>query len=131
MTELEKATWEFLFDTPSISLLKHGSPYSDLVEAVTSDREKAFIAGAEWQKKQTSEQAMKYLQEHHSPSELSDFQAAMNIAVAKAIGSTINKSIEWLKDNIHYDDFGGNMEWYVPFADDDEMVENLKKAMEE
>lgn len=130
MTELEKATWEFLFNTPSISLLKHGSPYSDLVEAVTSDREKAFKAGAEWQKKHASEQAMKYLQEHHSPSELSDFQAAMNIAVAKAIDSTINKSIEWLKDNIHYDDFGGNMEWYVPFADDDEMVENFKKAME-
>ena len=91
----------------------------------------AFVSGAEWQKKQTCEQAMKYLQEHHSPSELSDFQAAMNIAVAKAIDSTINKSIEWLKDNIHYDDFGGNMEWYVPFADDDEMVENFKKFMEE
>lgn len=89
----------------------------------------AFVAGAEWQKKNTSEQAMKYLQEHHSTSEVSDFQAAMNIAVAKAIASTINKSIEWLKDNIHYDDFGGNMEWYVPFADDDEMVENFKKFM--
>lgn len=76
------------------------------------------------------EQAMKYLQEHHSPSEVSDFQAAMNIAVAKAIDSTINKSIEWLKDNIHYDENGeGNMEWYVPFADDDEMVENFKKFM--
>ena len=73
---------------------------------------------------------MKYLQEHHSPSEVSDFQAAMNIAVAKAIDNTINKSIEWLKNNIHYDDFGGNMEWYVPFADDDEMVENFKKFME-
>ena len=52
MNELEKATWEFLFNTPSVSLLKHGRPYSDLVEAVTSDREKAFKAGAEWQKQQ-------------------------------------------------------------------------------
>lgn len=133
MKEIEKATWEFLFNTPSISLLKHGSPYSDLVEAVTSDREKAFKAGAEWQKQQiSSNQAMKYLQEHHSHSELSDFQAAMNIAVAKAIDSTINKSIEWLNGNIHYDENGdGNMEWYVPFADDDEMVENFKKFMED
>lgn len=78
------------------------------------------------------EQAMKYLQEHHSPSEVSDFQAAMNIAVAKAIDSTINKSIEWLNGNIHYDENGeGNMEWFVPFADDDEMVENFKKFMED
>lgn len=89
---------------------------------------KVFIGGTTMTE---LEQAMKYLQEHHSPSEVSDFQAAMNIAVAKAIASTINKSIEWLKENIHYDDFSGNMEWYVPFADDDEMVENFKKFMED
>lgn len=91
------------------------------------NRTPTFIDAIEYGRNIASEQAMKYLQEHHSPSEVSDFQAAMNIAVAKAIDSVINKSIEWLKDNIHYDDFGGNMEWYVPFADDDEMVENFKK----
>lgn len=32
----------------------------------------------------TSEEAIQYLKENHSPSEISDFQAAMNIAVAKA-----------------------------------------------
>lgn len=95
------------------------------------NRTPTFIDAIEYGRNIASEQAMKYLQEHHSPSEVSDFQAAMNIAVAKAIGSTINKSIEWLKENIHYDDFGGNMEWYVPFADDDEMVENFKKFMED
>lgn len=95
------------------------------------NRTPTFIDAIEYGRNIASEQAMKYLQEHHSPSEVSDFQAAMNIAVAKAIDSVINKSIEWLKDNIHYDDFGGNMEWYVPFADDDEMVENFKKFMED
>ena len=123
MTELEKAM--------QVYCQEHND---DCFEAIGDECPfigKAFKAGAEWQNKQTSEQAMKYLQEHHSPSEVSDFQAAMNIAVAKAIASTINKAVEWLKDNIHYDDFGGNMEWYVPFADDDEMVENFKKFMED
>lgn len=108
------------------------------------DIEDIFIAGAEWQYEKfekerlkhceelTAEQAMRYLQEHHSPSEVSDFQAAMNIAVAKAIDSTINKSIEWLKSNICYDENGdGNMEWVVMFMGDDEMVENFKKFMED
>lgn len=36
------------------------------------------------QKPNCSEEALQYLKEHHSPSEISDFQAAMNIAVANA-----------------------------------------------
>jgi len=44
--------------------------------------EERYIAWLEKQK--TSEEAMQYLKENHSPSEVSDFQAAMNIAVAKA-----------------------------------------------
>lgn len=36
------------------------------------------------QKHNCSEEALQYLREHHSPSEISDFQAAMNIAVANA-----------------------------------------------
>ena len=95
------------------------------------NRTPTFIDAIEYGRNIASEQAMKYLQEHHSPSEVSDFQAAMNIAVAKAIDSTINKSIEWLKYNIHYDDFSGNMEWYVPFADDECMIQHFKTYMEE
>ena len=36
------------------------------------------------EKQRTSEEAIQYLKEHHSSSDVSDFQAAMNIAVAKA-----------------------------------------------
>ena len=61
MTELEKAAWEFLFNEPSLSLLKHRSPYPDLVDAVTSDREKAFKAGAEWQKQKMIDKACEWL----------------------------------------------------------------------
>ena len=96
-----------------------------------NNRTPTFIDAIEYGRNIASEQAMKYLHEHHSPSEVSDFQAAMNIAVAKAIDSTINKSIEWLKSNICYDENGdGNMEWVVMFMDEYEMVENYKKFME-
>ena len=45
---------------------------------------------------------------------------------------TYEERLSRLKDNIHYDENGeGNMEWYVPFADDDEMVEDFKKFMED
>lgn len=77
MTELEKATWEFLFNTPSISLLKHGSPYSDLVEAVTSDREKAFKAGADWQYEQFEKERLNFEPRLKHCDELTAEQAQM------------------------------------------------------
>lgn len=44
----------------------------------------------------------------------------------------IEKACKWLKSNICYDENGdGNMEWVVMFMDDDEMVENFKKFMED
>ena len=52
---------------------------------------------AKWQKVQDdkkSEDALEYLKEHHSPSEVSDFQAAMNIAVAKAFDAGMEKQKE-------------------------------------
>lgn len=49
----------------------------------TFDFEKKELKKIE-QKPTCSEEAMKYLKDNHSPSEVSDFQAAMNIAVAKA-----------------------------------------------
>jgi len=43
------------------------------------------ISATAWlDKVMPSEEALKYLKAHHSPSEVSDFQAAMNIAVMKA-----------------------------------------------
>lgn len=46
------------------------------------------------QKQKTSEEALQYLRENHSPSEMSDFQAAMNIAVAKAYDKGYNDGLE-------------------------------------
>ena len=51
-----------------------------------------MIAWLEGQK--TSEEALQYLKENHSPSEVSDFQAAMNIAVAKAYDKGIKDGLE-------------------------------------
>ena len=45
---------------------------------------------------------------------------------------TIEKAWKWIKSNICYDENGDcNMEWVVMFMDDDEMVENFKKFMED
>ena len=63
-------------------------------------------------------------------------QGSMEYSVARMVAEKmkqqmIEKACEWLKYYITYDDFGGNMEWLVPFEDDDEMVENFKKFMED
>ena len=46
------------------------------------------------EKQKTSEKAMQYLKENHSPSEVSDFQTAMNIAVAKAYDKGVKDGLE-------------------------------------
>lgn len=43
----------------------------------------------------------------------------------------IEKAVEWLKAYIHYDDFGGNMEWLVPFENDECMIQHFKTYMED
>lgn len=53
---------------------------------------KEIVAWLEKQK--TSEEAIQYLKENHSPSEISDFQAAMNIAVAKAYDKGMKDGLE-------------------------------------
>ena len=64
-------------------------------------------------------------------------QGSMEYSVARMVAEKmkqqmINKTVKWLKSNICYDENGdGNMEWVVMFMDDDEMVENFKKFMEE
>ena len=42
----------------------------------------------------------------------------------------IDKACEWLKYYISYDDFGGNMEWLVPFENDECMIQHFKTYME-
>lgn len=56
-------------------------------------------------------------------------QALRAAEIAKE--ETIDKAMEWLKYYIHYDDFGGNMEWLVPFENDDCMIQHFKTYMEE
>ncbi len=48
----------------------------------------------------SSEESIAYLKEHHSPSEVSYFQAAMNIAVAKAYDSALKKRSRTIAANL-------------------------------
>lgn len=56
-------------------------------------------------------------------------QALRAAEIAKE--ETIEKAVEWIKAYIHYDDFGGNMEWLVPFENDKCMIQHFKIYMEE
>lgn len=65
-------------------------------------REKSFNEDwtdeLDWLDKQkTSSEALEYLKQNHSPSDVSDFQAAMNIAVARAYdaGKKQGKPTKW------------------------------------
>ena len=146
MTELEKAV-EVYIDNPA-NYLEYQDGWEDLsdVEYV----EKAFKAGANWQYEQFEKERLNFEPRLKHCDELTAEQAQMEsdfvVKHLKNFNRTptffdaieygrrlmIDKAVEWLKDNIHYDENGeGNMEWYVPFADDDEMVENFKKFMED
>ena len=60
----------------------------------------------DWLEKQkTSEEAIRYVKENHSPDEVSDFQSAMNIAVAKAYDKGVQDTLEKQKEQIPYTDF--------------------------
>lgn len=63
-------------------------------------------------------------------------QGSMEYSVARMVAEKmkqqmIEKAVEWLKAYIHYDDFGGNMEWLVPFENDECMIQHFKTYMEE
>lgn len=60
------------------------------------EKDKAF---AYLEKQKTSEEAIKYVKENHSPDEVSDFQAAMNIAVAKAYDKGVQDTLEKQKEH--------------------------------
>lgn len=50
------------------------------------------------EKQKTSEDAIRYVKENHSPDEVSDFQAAMNIAVAKAYDKGVQDTLKKQKE---------------------------------
>lgn len=78
----------------------------------------------------------KYLQEKKRADNL---QSAIEVAEDHAYlagqeamrEQMIEKAVEWLKAYIHYDDFGGNMEWLVPFENDEGMIQHFKTYMDE
>ncbi len=78
----------------------------------------------------------KYLQEKKRADNL---QSAIEVAEDHAYFAgqeamreqMIEKAVEWLKAYIHYDDFGGNMEWLVPFENDKCMIQHFKTYMED
>ena len=78
----------------------------------------------------------KYLQEKKRADNL---QSAIEVAEDHAYlagqeamrEQMIDKAAEWLKAYIHYDDFGGNMEWLVPFENDECMIQHFRTYMEE
>lgn len=62
---------------------------------IISDEPVILEEAIAWLEKQkTSEEAIQYLKENHSPSEVSDFQTAMNIAVAKAYDKGVKDGLE-------------------------------------
>lgn len=86
--------------------------------------------------KQICNQSVRYTKETHSPSSVSECQAAMNIAVVKAFTAgaqwadktMLQEVLEWLKKHtysIHYRkehcDFGIN------FESEEEMIQTFKK----
>lgn len=73
-----------------IALIEWSKSYA--ASGITSDEAKEMTAWLEKQK--TSDEALQYLKENHSPSEVSDFQAAMNIAVAKAYDKGYNDGLK-------------------------------------
>lgn len=139
MTELEKAL-EAYIDNPA-NYLEYQNEWEDLsdVEYV----EKAFKDGANWQSEQFEKERLKHCDELTAEQAQieSDFVTehlkknnrtpTFIDAIEYGRRLMIDKAVEWLKDNIHYDDFSGNMYVYVPCEDDDEMVEDFKKFMED
>ena len=65
-----------------------------LNSSIIAEKENLKKAITWLEKHKTSEEALQYLRENHSSSEMSDFQAAMNIAVAKAYDKGYNDGLE-------------------------------------
>ena len=95
-SSLQRKTVEHIF--PELKENEDRKIKSDIQYAVrcaygdNSSKTESILAWLEKQK--TSEEAWQYLRENHSSSEMSDFQAAMNIAVAKAYNEGYNDGLE-------------------------------------
>ena len=139
MTELEKAV-EAYIENPA-NYLEYQDGWEDLsdVEYV----EKAFKAGANWQYEQFEKERLKHCDE--LTAEQAQMESDFVVQHLKKCNRTptfidaieygrrlmIDKACEWLKYYISYDDFGGNMEWLVPFENDECMIQHFKTYMEE
>ena len=135
MTELERATQAYCQE--------HNDDFFEAIGDECPFIEKAFKAGAEWQYEQFKKKRLKHCDELTAEQaqiesdfvvqHLEKYNRTPTFIDAIEYGrkAVFDKAIEWLKYYITYDDFGGNMEWLVPFEDDDEMVENFKKFMED
>lgn len=102
-----------------------------------------FESGAKWQEEQfeknrlaacddlTAEQAQ--IESEFVVQHLKNFNRTPTFIDAIEYGrkQMIEKACEWLKYYISYDDFGGNMEWLVPFENDECMIQHFKTYMEE
>lgn len=106
------------------------------------DIEDIFIAGANWQKEQFEKNRLTACdnmtrKEFDREQEFTTDFIEKNLRVptySEAIEygrkMALDRAIEWLKYYIHYDDFGGNMEWLVPFENDECMIQHFKTYME-
>lgn len=82
-----------------------------------------------------SQQAFEYVRKSHSPSEVSDFQAAMNIAVMKAFiagaqwadKDLIEKGVKWIIENFPSSHGISNMMYADDFKKDMESIDSISK----
>lgn len=93
---------------------------------------------------QICSQSVRYTKETHSPSSVSDFQAAMNIAVMKAFRAgaqwsdktMLQEVLEWLKENFYEHerfsfDFDEDSPYECPVICDFESKEDMLQAFKE
>ena len=62
-------------------------------------------------------------------------EMALTSDIRKAYEDGFDKAVElaceWINENICKDDCNGSMEWVVCFSDEEELLEDFKKKMEE
>ena len=115
-------TLRYLF--PDIQENRDEMIRKSLIHLVKKSSEQGGYALHKWEAKEmliwlnnqrTSEESIAYLKEHHSPSEVSDFQAAMNIAVAKAYDSALKKRAQTITANLLEDKVEGIQRELIEF----------------
>ena len=132
MTELERVAEQYANENYLVDEVPIPKVYAE-----------AFIAGANWQYEQFEKERLKHCDELTAEQaqiesdfvvqHLKNFNRTPTFIDAIEYGrkAVFDKAIEWLKYYITYDDFGGNMEWLVPFEDDECMIQHFKTYMED